>query len=83
MLSIPTSLRPFVSCVAAVLVLPGLATPRGAAAQSTPARPPLRSAVYPPDTGRVRVTDVGVFRALVDTVTSNLSRLEIHIAESD
>ena len=79
MLSIPTSLRPFVSCVAAVLVLPGLATPRGAAGQSTPARPPLRSAVFPPDTGRVRVTDVGVFRALVDTVTSNLSRLEIHI----
>src|SRR3989449_11176015 len=79
MLSIPTSLRPFVSCVAAVLVLPGLATPRGAAGQSTPARPPLRSAVFPPDTGRVRGTGVGVFRALVDTGTANLSRLGIPI----
>jgi len=79
MLSIPTSLRPLVSCVAAMLALPALATPRGAAAQSTPARPPLRSAVFPPDTGRLRVTDAGVFRALVDTATSNLTRLEIHV----
>ena len=79
MLSIPTSLPPLVSCVAAMLALPALATPRGAAAQSTPARPPLRSAVFPPDTGRLRVTDAGVFRALVDTVTSNLTRLEIHV----
>src|SRR6266571_3917612 len=80
MLSIPTSLCPLVSCVAAVLILPGLATPRGATAQSPPARavgerapsgPPLRSAVFPADTGRVRATDAGVFRALVDTVTSN------------
>ena len=78
MLSIPTSLRPLVSCVAAMLALPALATPRGAAAQST-ARPPLRSAVFPPDTGRLRVTDAGVFRALVDTATSNLTRLEIHV----
>jgi len=88
MLSIPTSLCPLVSCVAAVLILPGLAPPRGATAQSPPARavgerapsgPPLRSAVFPADTGRVRATDAGVFRALVDTVTSNLSRLEIHV----
>ena len=78
MLPIPTS-RPLVCCIAAVLMLPGLATPRGAAAQATPARPPLRSAVFPAHTGRVRVTTVGVFRALVDTVTSNLSRLEIHV----
>jgi len=77
--SIPTSLRPLLSCVATMLALPALATPRGAAAQSTPARPPLRSAVFPPDTGRLRVTDAGVFRALVDTVTSNLTRLEIHV----
>ncbi len=46
---------------------------------ATPARPPLRSAVFPADTGRVRVTDAGAFRALVDTVTANLSRLEIHV----
>src|SRR5205809_6988436 len=87
MLSIPTSLCPLVSCVAAVLILPGLATPRGATAQSAPARavgerapsgPPLRSAVFPADTGRVRATDAGVSRAPVDTVTSNLSRLGIH-----
>jgi len=77
--SIPTSLRPLLSCVATMLALPALATPRGATAQSTPARPPLRSAVFPPDTGRLRVTDAGVFRALVDTVTSNLTRLEIHV----
>src|SRR2546427_3266397 len=73
MLAIPTSLRPFIFC--AVLVLPGLAMPRGAAAQATP----LRSAVFPADTGRVRVADAAVFRAFVDTVTSNLSRLEIHV----
>ena len=84
MLSIPTSRRRLVCGIAAVLVLlvlPALATPRGAAAQSIPAPPPppLRSAVFPADTGRVRVTTVGVFRALVDTVTSNLSRLEIHV----
>jgi quercetin dioxygenase-like cupin family protein len=88
MLSIPISLRPFVCCVAAVLVLPGLAAPRGGAAQSTrgpaagaegPSGPPLRSAVFPADTGRLRVTDVAMFRGLVDTLTSNLSRLEIHV----
>src|SRR5205807_8841056 len=79
MLSIPTSLRPLVSCIAAMLALPALATPRGAAAQSTPARPPFRSAVFPPDTGRLRGTDAGVFRALVDTATSNRTRLEIHV----
>jgi|SRR2546422_993673 len=78
MLSIPTSLRPCACCAAAVLILPVVATLRGAAAQATPARPPLRSAVFPADTGRVRVSDVGVFRTLVDTVTANLSRLEIH-----
>jgi len=79
MLSIPTSLRPCACCAAAVLILPVVATLRGAAAQATPARPPLRSAVFPADTGRVRVTHAAVFRALVDTVTSNLSRLEIHV----
>src|SRR5438477_11974600 len=79
MLSITTSLRTFGCCIAAVLILPGLGTPRSAGAQSTPARPPLRSAVFPADTGRVRVTHAAVFRALVDTVTSNLSRLEIHV----
>lgn len=49
----------------------------GPVAQSPAA--PLRSAVFPADTGRVRVTDAAVFRALVDTVTANLSRLEIHV----
>ena len=56
-----------------------LQTPARAAGEHAPSGPPLRSAVFPADTGRVRVTDAGVFRALVDTVTSNLSRLEIHI----
>lgn len=88
MLSIPISLRPLVCCVAAALVLPALAAPRSGAAQSTlgraageqtPSGPPLRSAVFPADTGRLRVTDAAVFRGLVDTVTSNLSRLEIHV----
>src|SRR5881296_3820194 len=58
MLSITTSLRTFGCCIAAVFILPGLGTPRSAAAQSTPARPPLRSAVFPADTGRVRETHV-------------------------
>jgi quercetin dioxygenase-like cupin family protein len=49
-----------------------------AVAQSPPAQP-LRSAVFPPDTGRVRVTEAGLFRALVDTCTANLNRLEIHV----
>ncbi len=56
-----------------------LQTPARLAGEHAPSGPPLRSAVFPADTGRVRVTDTGVFRALVDTVTSNLSRLEIHI----
>ncbi len=47
--------------------------------QHGPHGPPLRSHVFPPDTGRVRVTEAAVFRALVDTVTANLSRLEIHV----
>src|SRR5437879_12936711 len=79
MLSITTSLRTFGCCIAAVFILPGLGTPRSAAAQSTPARPPLRSAVFPADTGRVRLTHAAVFRALVATVTLNLRRLEIHV----
>src|SRR2546426_12350449 len=79
MLSITTSLRTFGCCIAAVLILPGLGTPRSAGAQSTPARPPLRSAVFPADTGRVRGTHAAVVRALVDTVTSNLSRVESHV----
>jgi quercetin dioxygenase-like cupin family protein len=66
------TLRPF---VLALVVLPGLVTPNAAAGQG----PPLHSAVFPPDTGRVRVTEAAVFRALVDTVTANLSRLEIHV----
>src|SRR2546427_13111376 len=78
MLSITTSLRSFGCCIAAVLILPGLGTPRSAAAQSTPARPPLRSAGFPADTRRGRGTHAPVFRAVVDTGTSNLSRLEIH-----
>jgi len=49
-----------------------------AVAQS-PSAAPLRSRVFPPDTGRVRVTEAGVFRALVDTCTANLNRLEIHV----
>jgi quercetin dioxygenase-like cupin family protein len=50
-----------------------------AVGEHAPSGPPLQSAVFPADTGRVRATDAGVFRALVDTVTSNLSRLEIHV----
>jgi len=49
-----------------------------AVAQS-PSAAPLRSRVFPPDTGRARVTEAGVFRALVDTCTANLNRLEIHV----
>src|SRR5438093_1350803 len=51
MLSITTSLRTFGCCIAAVLILPGLGTPRSAGPQPTPARPALGTAVFPPDPG--------------------------------
>ncbi|HVH68343.1 MAG TPA: cupin domain-containing protein [Gemmatimonadales bacterium] len=57
------------------LFLSALVRPHGAAAQRTP----LRSAVFRPDTGSVHVTNAAIFRTLVDTVTTNLSRLEIHV----
>ena len=88
MLSIATSLRPFAPLVVAMLTLPGLVKPPRVGAQAIPPRaalehlpsgPPLQSRVFPADTGRARVADFGVLRALVDTVTANLSRLEIHV----
>ncbi|HVH08335.1 MAG TPA: cupin domain-containing protein [Gemmatimonadales bacterium] len=50
-----------------------------APAEHTPSGPPLGSSVFPADTGRVRQAAFGSSRALVDTVTANLSRLEIHV----
>src|SRR5215471_3701514 len=49
------------------------ATPR-----SSPCTP-LRSTVFPADSGRLRNADGVIFRALVDTETVNLSRLEMHV----
>lgn len=40
---------------------------------------PLASTVFPADSGRVRSGDGALFRAFVDTETTNLSRLEIHV----
>ena len=40
---------------------------------------PLGSTVFPPDSGRVRAGDGALFRSLVDTATTNLSRLEMHV----
>jgi len=40
---------------------------------------PLRSTVFPADTGRLRVADGALFHSLVDTATTNLARLEIHV----
>src|SRR5207237_10096137 len=40
---------------------------------------PLGSTVFPPDSGRVRAGDGAVFRSLVDTATTNLARLEMHV----
>jgi len=51
-------------------------------AQSKPIVPncaPLGSTVFPPDSGRVRAGDGALFRSLVDTATTNLSRLEMHV----
>ncbi len=56
----------------AILALFGVANPRPIGAQ-------LRSSVFPPDTGRVHATESGVFRSLVDTTTTNLAKLEIHV----
>lgn len=67
----------FVSCAAVVVLVMAVQSRR--AVGQEPAGPPLTSRVFPPDTGRVRVTDAAVFRALVDTVTTNLRRLEIHV----
>ena len=46
-------------------------------AQTTAA--PLHSSVFPPDTGVVRRAEAAVFRQLVDTVTTNLRKLEMHV----
>jgi quercetin dioxygenase-like cupin family protein len=48
-------------------------------AEHVPSGPPLRSAVFAADTGPLRRGSFGAIRAIVDTVTSNLSRLEIHV----
>jgi quercetin dioxygenase-like cupin family protein len=50
-----------------------------ARAQSLPQCAPLASAVFPADSGRVRVGAGARYRSLVDTATANLTRLEIHV----
>jgi quercetin dioxygenase-like cupin family protein len=40
---------------------------------------PLTSTVFPADSGRIRSAEGALFRALVDTETVNLSRLEMHV----
>jgi quercetin dioxygenase-like cupin family protein len=40
---------------------------------------PLHSSVFPPDTGVVRRGPTAVFRQLVDTATTNLRKLEMHV----
>jgi len=41
--------------------------------------PPLASTVLRADSGRIRTGQGAVFRSLVDTMTTNLSRLEMHV----
>jgi len=55
-------------------LLLGLAAPR----PSGPC-PPLESTVIQADSGRPHQGDGALFRALVDTATTNLSRLEMHL----
>ena len=70
-------MRPWVvSSAAVVLFSMGQAQ---APVEHEPHGPPLTSRVFPADSGTVRVTDAALFLALVDTVTANLSRLEIHV----
>lgn len=57
--------------------LPAAAT--SARAQAPPLCAPLASTVFPADSGRVRRGDGTRFRSLVDTATTNLSRLEMHV----
>ena len=40
---------------------------------------PLHSSLFPPDTGVVRRAETAVFRQLVDTMTANLRKLEMHV----
>jgi quercetin dioxygenase-like cupin family protein len=47
-------------------------------AQAAPSRPALSSTVFPPDSGRVRATSTGRVRAIVDTPTTTLAKLEMH-----
>jgi quercetin dioxygenase-like cupin family protein len=39
----------------------------------------LRSSVFPADSGRLRIANGARFRSLVDTMTTNLARLEMHV----
>jgi quercetin dioxygenase-like cupin family protein len=66
----------------ALRLLPALLIGTAVAAQTPHATSrctPLASIVFPADSGQVRVTDGAVFRSLVDTATTNLSRLEMHV----
>jgi len=50
-----------------------------AALPSSPRCAPLGSTVFRADSGSVRWQTGAIFRALVDTTTTNLSRLEMHV----
>jgi XRE family transcriptional regulator, regulator of sulfur utilization len=76
-MTLPPTIRSTLRSSALVLCL---AAPTGA--QSKPANgrcAPLTSTVFPADSGRVRASDGALFRSLIDTVTTNLARLEMHV----
>ena len=57
------------------LAIPAL----GQSGRAVPECAPLHSTVLSPSSANARRTESVVFRSLVDTATSNLSRLEVHI----
>ena len=66
-----------------VALLSASAPVAGQASARVPECLPLHSTVLTPNDARVSRGDGVVFRSLVDTATSNLSRLEIHVTTLD
>lgn len=72
--------RPLGNAVRSSVLLLCLTAP--VRAQNKPANRgcmPLTSTVFPTDSGPVRAGDGALFRSLVDTATTNLARLEMHV----
>ena len=68
-----------IATLARTVVSYGALTLLGAAPPAPSPCKPLGSTVFRFDSGKIRRGDGAVFRSLVDTTTTNLSRLEIHV----